>query len=219
MENEEKCGGRPHQPDDASRRQRTGVRHRVPARLGGGAVPEPAHHGRERRQRPRGGAAARLCRPHPRPPPRDREPRRQPPALRQLAEQHPEPLHRRTAGRPCRADRVGGAAARPHADRAERVLQRLRRAVPADGAPAEGGRGVGAAGPAAARRRDPGRRPRVPPEVRLRDGDRGTGGPARHRLRQGGRQARARPLRGKRRRSSGAARPGPAMRRHSRRCP
>ena len=40
------------------------------------------------------------------PPPRHRQPRRQPPHLRQLAEQHPQPLPRRTARRACRAHRL-----------------------------------------------------------------------------------------------------------------
>ncbi len=42
MENDEQAGARPGQPDDAARRQGAGVRHRVPAGLGGRAVPEPA---------------------------------------------------------------------------------------------------------------------------------------------------------------------------------
>ena len=44
--------------------------------------------------------------------------------------------------------------------------------------------------------RDRGRHAGVPPEIRLRHGDRDRGRPARHRVRQGGQQARARPLRG-----------------------
>ena len=55
---------------DAARRQGPGVRHRVPARLGGRPVPQPARARRERPGRPRGGAPPRLCRPHPRAPPR-----------------------------------------------------------------------------------------------------------------------------------------------------
>ena len=41
------------------------VRPRLPARLGGGPVPEPAVARRQRPRRSRGGAAPRLCRPHP----------------------------------------------------------------------------------------------------------------------------------------------------------
>ena len=54
--------------DDAARRQGAGVRRRVPARLGGGAVPAPARARRERPGRAGGGAAPGLCRPHPRAP-------------------------------------------------------------------------------------------------------------------------------------------------------
>ena len=39
------------QSDDHARGQGAGVRHRVPARLGGRPVPEPAHHGRRRARR------------------------------------------------------------------------------------------------------------------------------------------------------------------------
>ena len=53
---------RPGQPDDAARREGAGVRHGVPAGLGGGAVPQPARAGRGRREVAGGGAAARLCR-------------------------------------------------------------------------------------------------------------------------------------------------------------
>ena len=42
MENDENVGRRSGQPDDAARRQGVGVRHGVPAGLGGGAVPQPA---------------------------------------------------------------------------------------------------------------------------------------------------------------------------------
>ncbi len=104
--------GRPGQPDDPARRQGAGVRHRVPAGLGGGPVPQPARAGRGRAEGAGGGAAARLCRPDPRAAARHRQPRRQPAHLRQLAEQHPQPVPRGTAGRACRAYRVGGAGAR-----------------------------------------------------------------------------------------------------------
>ncbi len=83
---------RPRQPDDAACRKGPGVRHGVPARLGGGAVPEPARDGRERRERAGGGAAARLCRADAGAAARHRQPRRQSSHLRQLADQHPEPL-------------------------------------------------------------------------------------------------------------------------------
>ena len=51
------------------RRERPGVRDRVPARLGGRPVP-PARAGRKRQGRPRGGAPPCLCRHHPRAAPR-----------------------------------------------------------------------------------------------------------------------------------------------------
>ena len=45
MENDESGRRRPGQPDDAARRQGAGIRHGVPAGLGGGAVPQPARAG------------------------------------------------------------------------------------------------------------------------------------------------------------------------------
>ena len=80
-----------------------------------------------------GGAAAGLCRPDPGAPARHRQPRRQPAHLRQLAEQHPQPLPRRTA-----RGRGGRAAARPRwrAMPALAAPPSVRRAVPAAGAPA-----------------------------------------------------------------------------------
>ena len=62
--------------------------------------------------------------------------------------------------------RVGAASLR--AGEPARAAFRLRRPVPAGGAAAQGDRGLGAAGPAGARGCDPGRRARVPPEIRLR---------------------------------------------------
>ncbi len=90
--------------------------------------------------------------------------------------------------------RVGAASLARES--AARAAIRVRRPVPAGGAAAEGDRGLGAAGAAGARGCDPGRRARVPPEIRLRHGDAGGGRPARHRVRQGRREARARPFRG-----------------------
>ena len=52
--------------------------------------------------------------------PGHRQLRREPPHLRQLAEQHPEPLPRGTAGRACRARRLGRAGARGAGERAAR---------------------------------------------------------------------------------------------------
>ncbi len=109
--------GRPGQPDDPARRQGARIRHRFPARLGGGLVSQSAGDGRIRAEGLGGGAAARLCRADPRAPPGDRQPRRQPAHLRQLAEQHPQPLRRGIAGGSGGAHRLGGAGARG-ADRA-----------------------------------------------------------------------------------------------------
>ena len=51
MDNDEAARRRQGRADDPARRQGPGVRHRVPARLGGGAVPQPARAGRGRRRR------------------------------------------------------------------------------------------------------------------------------------------------------------------------
>ncbi len=93
--------GRRHRPavdDDAARRQGAGVRHRVPAGLGGGAVPVAALDGRERQQGARGGAAARLCRHHAGAAAGDHQPRGEPAAVRQLAERR----SRRASSTSCR---------------------------------------------------------------------------------------------------------------------
>ena len=66
--------------------------------LGGRAVSEPARARRTGLQGSGGGAAAGLCRPDPRARGGHRQPRREPPHLRQLAEQHPEPVPRGAAG-------------------------------------------------------------------------------------------------------------------------
>ena len=55
------------------------------------------------------------------------QPRRQPADLRELAEQHPQPLHRRTAGSGGGAHRVGGAGARCADDWRRRVSPRSSR--------------------------------------------------------------------------------------------
>ena len=110
---------------------------------------------------------------------RHREPRRQPAALWQLAEQHPEPVRGRVAGRSCRTRRLIGVEAGGRDDvGAQRVLVR-----PGHGAPPGAGPGrVGTAGAAAAAGVVPGGRPGVPPEVRLWPGAGGGGRPARDRV-------------------------------------
>ena len=99
-----------------------------------GAVPQPARARRRRAEVAGGGAAAGLCRPDARAAPGDRVARGQPAHLRQLADQHPQPFHRRTAGRRRGADRFGGAGARCAGAGGNDV----QRAVPAGGAAARG---------------------------------------------------------------------------------
>ncbi len=97
-------GRRRHgQHHDAARCQGAGVRQRLPRRLGGGAVPEPACHRRGRHQGARGGAAAGLCRHHPRAAPADGQLRRQPARLQSMVVQRALALRRRAAARAYRA--------------------------------------------------------------------------------------------------------------------
>ena len=142
---------RPREPDDAARCEGAGVRHRVPARLGRRRVSQPALDGRVRQQGPGGGTPPCLCRPDPRAPPRHRQPRGEPPDLRQLAEQHAQPLPGRTAGCGCGAQRFGRAGTRC----AHRRGDQLRRPVPDGGASSAGDRGMGTAGTPGARRAVP----------------------------------------------------------------
>ena len=79
-----------------------------------------------------GGAAAGLCRPDPGAASRHRVACGQPAHLCQLADQHSQPFHRRTAGRRRGADRFGGAGARCAGAGGDDI----HRAVPAGGAPA-----------------------------------------------------------------------------------
>ena len=79
-------------------RQGAGVRHRLPARLGGGPVPASALARRERPRRARRGAPPRLCRPDPRAPRGQDLFCRQSPGARPVAERGAVALHRRTAG-------------------------------------------------------------------------------------------------------------------------
>ena len=106
----ERAGGRQRQAldDDAPRGEGVGVRHRVPARLGGRAVSVAALDGRERQQGARGGAATGLCRHHPGAAPGHHQPRGKPAALRQLAGRGPLALPGRVARRPHPARRVSG---------------------------------------------------------------------------------------------------------------
>ena len=142
MENEETRRGRPRQPDDAARRQRAGVRHGVPAWLGGGHVPQPASAGRKRRQGSGGRTPARLCRPDPRAAARHRQPCREPPHLRQLA----EPASPAASSTSCRTRKSNGPARRRC--RAKRGCSRRPHSLASfrwwRGGP--GDRGLGAAG-------------------------------------------------------------------------
>ncbi len=180
MENEENGSADRVSLMTSARRQRFGIRHGIPAGLGRGLVPQPAHHGRERSERLGGGTPPRLCRAHARAASRHRQPRRQPPRLLQLAEQHPEPVHRRTARSGNRAQRLGGIFPRKNAVRAGDVS----RPVPAGGPPRARRGSLGDAGASGPGRGDPGRQPRVPPKIRLRNGDRGRRPQARHRFRK-----------------------------------
>ena len=67
---------------DHPRRQGPGIRHGVPRRLGRRRLPLAARARRRRPRLPGGGTPPRLCRDHPRAPPRHHPPRRQPPHLR-----------------------------------------------------------------------------------------------------------------------------------------
>ena len=82
----ERRGRGPRVDHDPARRQRAGVRHRLPARLGGGSVSASARPRRERPRRARGGAPARLCRADARAPRGEDLLRRQPPRARPVAE-------------------------------------------------------------------------------------------------------------------------------------
>ena len=133
-----------------------------------------------------GGAAARLCRPDPRAPARHRQPCREPAHLRQLAEQHPQPLHRRTAGGACGARPARRRWRAMRGSRRPRIfagqfplVARRPRVIEAWEQPA----------PSGADRGDPGGRAGVSPEIRLRHGDGGGGRQAGHRVRPRGDEA------------------------------
>ncbi len=104
-------GRRPAQHDDSACREGPRIRQRVFTRLGRRRVSEPAHHGRIRHQRPRGRASPRLCGDHPCAAARGGQPRRKPPYLCQLAEQHSQPVHRGIARGAHGARRFGRAGA------------------------------------------------------------------------------------------------------------
>ena len=84
---------------DAARRQGAGVRHRVPAGLGGRPVPQPARARRQGPGRPRGRAPAGLCRPDARAQAGLRLLRRQPARLQPVAGRHPVAFPARAADR------------------------------------------------------------------------------------------------------------------------
>ena len=94
--------------DDLALRQGSGIRHRVPARLGGGPVPASADLGRSGPRRARGGAPPRPCRDHARAPARQDLFRHQPAHARAVAEQHSVALPRRAAGGQRGGDRIQG---------------------------------------------------------------------------------------------------------------
>ena len=189
--------------------QGAGVPAGLPARLGGRGLPLPAQHGRERREGPRGGAPPGLCRHHPGPGRGADLLRRQPPGLWPLDQPAAQPLRRRTAPGQCRGlvrDRLlrrrsRHAAARQPLGRNPQLRRRLHFAGLETGPGAQLPRQP--SGPAAGDRgrRPPGRgvrqlprqrlfarRPGVPSEVRLRQGDRRRGQQAHRQLRQGRRE-------------------------------
>ena len=94
--------------DDAAFGQGARIRQRVPARLGGRPVSEPAHARRTGPRRPRGRAPARPCRADPRAPPRKTLFRHQPPHPRHLVDHDPVALPRRIAGAQCRDHGIQG---------------------------------------------------------------------------------------------------------------
>ena len=102
--------GRRRQHHDHALGQGPGIRHRVPARLGGGPVPAPALARRPGPRRPGRGAPPRPCRPHPRAQAGQDLFRHQPPHARPVADQHPVALLGRIAGAQCRGH--GGAGRR-----------------------------------------------------------------------------------------------------------
>ena len=109
MDREQQPSRRQGQHHDAARRQGPGIRHGVPARLGGRPVPAPARAGREGPRRPGGRAPPRLCRHHPGQAPRHHFLRPEPPHPQPLAERPALALHRRTAGGPCRGGPHGNS--------------------------------------------------------------------------------------------------------------
>ena len=115
---------------DHAFRQGARIRHRVPARLGGRPVPEPAHARRPGPRRPRGRAAPGACRHHARAPPRQDLFRRQPAHARHVVVEHPLALPRRIAGGQCRGAGGEGRLRLRH----ERLRQRRRLALRPDDA-------------------------------------------------------------------------------------
>ena len=100
--------GRRGVADDAAFGQGAGIRQRVPARLGGRPVSEPAHARRTGPRRARGRAPPRPCRPDARAPPRQTVFRHQPADSRHLVDHDSVALSRRTAGAQCRDHGIQG---------------------------------------------------------------------------------------------------------------
>ena len=98
-DNAERVGRRHGERHDPACRQGPGVRHRVPAGLGGRPVPQPARARRQGRGRARGGAAAGLCRADAGAQAGLRLLRRQPPRVQPVAGRHPLALPARAADR------------------------------------------------------------------------------------------------------------------------
>ena len=108
MDRDGGADGRSGVADDAAFGQGARIRQRVPARLGGRPVSEPAHARRTGPRRPRGRAAPRPCRADPRAPPRQTLFRHQPPHPRHVVDDDPVALPRRTAVGQCRDHGIQG---------------------------------------------------------------------------------------------------------------
>jgi DNA helicase-2/ATP-dependent DNA helicase PcrA len=91
---------------DNEKRQGPGIRHRVPAGLGGRRVSQPARARRPGPRRPGGRAPARACRADPRAETGKNLCRHQPAHARPVADQHSIALSRRIAGDKCGGHRI-----------------------------------------------------------------------------------------------------------------
>ncbi len=113
--------GRRRQHHDVARGQGPGIRHRVPARLGGRRVSQPARARRSGPRWPGRGAPARPCRPDPGAQAGQDLFRHQPAHARPVADQHSVAVSGRAAGSQRRSHRVRRAASAAMAATAPRA--------------------------------------------------------------------------------------------------